>query len=54
MKDEILTELWSIKDQIATEVNGSTKTLFARLKQIQEKSDHPVVNRTQKRKKQPA
>ena len=54
MKDEILTELWKIKDQIATEANCDARTLFSRLKSIQEKSDHPVVNRTQALKKQPA
>ena len=54
MKDEILTELWSIKDQIATETKGNTQALFERLKAIQDKSDHPVVNRTHKLKKQPA
>lgn len=50
MKDEILAELWSIKDQIAAETKGDTRTLFKRLKMIQKKSGHPVVNRSQTRK----
>jgi hypothetical protein len=52
MKDEILTELWSIKDQIAAETKGSTRALFERLKVIQNKSGRPIINRTQKRKMQ--
>jgi len=53
MKDEILTELWLIKNQIATETKGNTRALFERLKMIQKESGHSVVNRTQKRKMQP-
>ena len=53
MKDEILTELWSIKDQIAAEAKGNTRALFERLKMIQKQSGHSVVNRTQKRGMKP-
>lgn len=52
MKDEILTELWSIKDLIAAETKGNARALFERLKMIQNKSGRPIVNRTQKRKTQ--
>jgi len=48
MKDEILAELWSIKDQIATETKGNARALFERLKMIQKQSGHSVVNLTQR------
>ena len=47
MKDDILAELWKIKDQIASEANYDTRKLFARLKKIQETSQHPVILATQ-------
>jgi hypothetical protein len=52
MKDEILEELWQIKDKIARETNYNTQSLFERLKKIQAESNHSVVNRTKQRKKQ--
>ena len=52
MKDEILEELWQIKDRIAKETNYSTISLFERLKNIQKESHNSVVNRTKLRKKQ--
>ena len=54
MKDEILEELWMIKDQIASEAKGSTQALFKRLRAIERKSPHQTVNRTRSRKKQHA
>jgi len=46
MKDEILEELWKAKDQIAAETKGSAKALFERLRALEQKSSHPVVNHT--------
>jgi hypothetical protein len=50
MKDEILTELWMIKDSIAKENNNNVATLMNHLKSIQDSSGRRVVNRFQNKK----
>lgn len=50
MKDEILTELWLIKDTIAKENNNDVKSLMIHLKNIQDSSGRRVVNRFQNKK----
>jgi hypothetical protein len=50
MKDEILGELWRVKDQIATETKGSTQALFDRLRKVKLTSSQHMVNRTSSRK----
>jgi len=52
MKDEILEELWKIKDRIAIETNYNTHALFERLKKVQTEFSNPVVDRTNQREKQ--
>ena len=54
MKDEILEELWQIKDKIARETNYNTQALFERLRAVQAASANPVVDRTKQRTKQSA
>ena len=54
MKDEIIEELWRIKDQIAAETKGNTRTLFERLRAIKLKSSQHMVNRASTRKPQHA
>ncbi len=54
MKDEILEELWRIKDQIASETKGNTKVLFERLRAIELKPHQRLVNRTSPAGKQHA
>jgi len=54
MKDEILEELWKIKDQIASETKGNPKLLFERLRAVERNTSHPVVDRTRSRDKQHA
>ena len=54
MKDEILQELWNIKDQIASETKGNTQTLFERLRAIRLKPSQQLVNRTSQPQKQHA
>lgn len=46
MKDDILEELWRIKDQIATETKGSTQALFERLRAVALGPSHRLVNLT--------
>ena len=46
MKDDILEELWRIKDQIATETKGSTQALFERLRAVALGPSHRIVNLT--------
>ena len=53
-KDEILQELWNIKDQIASETKGNTQTLFERLRAIRLKPSQQLVNRTSQPQKQHA
>jgi len=50
MKDEILTELWMIKDSIAKENNHDVNTLMIHLKKVQSLSDRKVMNRYQNKK----
>ena len=49
MKDEILTELWMIKDSIAEENNNDVSSLMIHLKQVQASSSRKVINRFQKK-----
>ena len=46
MADEILRELWAVKDQLAEECGRDLLRLFDRLKSLQADSSRPVVNRT--------
>ena len=46
MKDDILEELWRVKDQIATETQGSTHVLFDRLCAVSIGPSHRMVNLT--------
>ena len=50
MKDEILTELWQVKDDIAKESNHNVRDLFERLRKVQTASKHPTVDRSSDRK----
>ena len=45
MKDEIIEELWRIKDQTAVETKGNTQTLFDRLLAIKLTPSQRMVNR---------
>jgi hypothetical protein len=54
MKDEILEELWRVKDQINDETNRNTPALFKRLRLIKLNSSQRMVNRTASRKPQQA
>lgn len=49
MKDEIMEELWRIKDQIAAETKGNTQALFERLRAIELTASQHTVNRTSQR-----
>lgn len=53
MKDEILQELWKVKDQIASETKN-TQALFERLRGIQLKPSQRLVDRTSHPQKQHA
>ena len=52
MKDEVLAELWAVKDQISKEVDYDSHKLFERLKKVERDLDRPVVNRTHLRKQE--
>ena len=54
MKDEIIEELWRVKDQIAVETKGNTQALFERLRAIELKPSQRMVNRSSRRKTQHA
>jgi hypothetical protein len=54
MKDEIIEELWQIKDQIGSETKSNTQKLFKRLRSIELKPTQRMVNRTTQRKTQHA
>lgn len=54
MKDEILAELWKIKDQISSETKGNTQALFDRLRAIKLEPSQQLVNRTPRSQKQHA
>ena len=41
-----MEELWEIKDDIAKECDHDIRRLFDRLKEIQQSSNKPTVNRT--------
>jgi hypothetical protein len=46
MKDEIMEELWRVKDQITAEAKGNTQALFKRLRSIKLKPSQRMVNRS--------
>lgn len=52
MKDEIIEELWQIKDQINAETKCNTRVLFERLRAIKLKPAQRLVNRASLRKPQ--
>ena len=52
MKDEILEELWRVKDQIADETKGNTQALFERLRNVKLTPSQHMVDRTSPRKPQ--
>jgi len=52
MKDEVLTELWKVKDRISKESDYNSQKLYERLKKVERSLDRPVVNRTKQRNKQ--
>jgi hypothetical protein len=54
MKDEILNELWAIKDNLAKETNYNMKALFERLTKTPKHSSTPVAPKPLGRPKQPA
>ena len=54
MKDEILEELWKIKDQITSETQGNTQALFDRLRTIKLSPSQRSVNRASRPSKQHA
>jgi hypothetical protein len=44
MADEIIKELWKIKDDIATEYHGDVKALFAHLRAKKHVGDQRMVD----------
>jgi len=54
VKDEIIEELWRVKDQIASETKGNTRVLFERLRAIELNPSQRLVNRTSHHKEQHA
>ena len=54
MKDEIMEELWRVKDQIAGETKGNTQALFERLRNVKLTPSQHMVDRTSPRKPQHA
>ena len=50
MKDEILEELWAIKDGIAQDAHYDVSTLMSQLKKAQSLSSRKVVNLSQNKK----
>ena len=46
MTDDIMKELWEIKDAIAREHGNDPKTLIARLRTLKSQSTAPVVDRS--------
>nr|VFK42424.1 MAG: hypothetical protein BECKSD772F_GA0070984_11221 [Candidatus Kentron sp. SD]VFK48239.1 MAG: hypothetical protein BECKSD772E_GA0070983_11182 [Candidatus Kentron sp. SD]VFK80604.1 MAG: hypothetical protein BECKSD772D_GA0070982_11332 [Candidatus Kentron sp. SD] len=44
MKDEVLQELWEIKDELARESDYDIEALFKTLRTVQASSTYPVVN----------
>ena len=53
MSDEILRELWAIKDQISKECGHNLRRLFEHLKSLEATSSRPVVNRISEPKNPP-
>jgi hypothetical protein len=49
MKDEVLAELWQVKDQLARESGRDVRSLLAKLRLAQASSPHPTVNLARKR-----
>lgn len=49
MADEIITELWKIKDEASAEVGYDLRKRFEQLKKLEEKSKVPVIDRSSKR-----
>jgi len=50
MADEILRELWAIKDRLSEECGHDMRRLFERLKRVEERSSRPVADRASLRK----
>ena len=50
MADEILRELWAVKDRLAEECGHDMRRLFEHLKDVEERSSRPVADRTSLRK----
>ena len=46
MDDDVLRELWAIKDGLADECGRDLRRLFDKLKSVEKSSHRPVVNRT--------
>lgn len=53
MKDEVLEELWAIKDGIAKECDHDLRKLYEQLKETQRKSPLRTIDRRHLRSKQP-
>lgn len=51
MKDEILEELWAIKDGIAQDANYDVSALMSQLKTAQSQSSRKVVNLSRNKKR---
>jgi hypothetical protein len=49
MADQILSELWEIKDGLSKECGHDLRRLFDKLKDVQKSSRGPLVNRTKQR-----
>jgi len=54
MRDEIIEELWRVKDQIAAETKGNTQALFERLRSVKLQPSQRMVNRAAPNKPQHA
>ena len=50
MKDEIIEELWNVKDSIAKEHNYNVRSLFERIRERERVSTESVVNLGKERK----
>ena len=42
--DEVLQEIWRIKDALSAERGHSVEKLFAEARERQKNSDHPIAN----------
>lgn len=54
MSDEVIRELWRVKDEIAKEFNYDIDALVADLRRRQEESGRPVVDLSRRKAEQPA